>query len=264
MEIRPNKLRYALKNKLPTLGTRIESTWPYIAEIAASSGVFDYVEFEGEYAPYTEPDFENICRAVELHGCATVNKIDRQNLGFMAQKSIACGAHGLLLADLYNADEVKEALNLLCPSSPGGGIMGRPNRRLGMNGMGRMTMERYLKQVNDTVMMIMIEKEDAMKNLEEICKVPGVDMVVFGPHDYSMNVGWEPFDSWDKLKVVHTKMIETAAKHGVHTCVQLNTIDDVQYYYDIGVRHFNVGDEMDLHIGFYRKECKGVRDLLSK
>jgi len=264
MEIRPNKLRYALANKLPTLGTRVESTWPYIAEIAASSGVFDYVEFEGEYAPYTEPDFENICRAVELHGCATVNKVDRQNLGFMAQKSIACGAQGILFADLYTADEVKEALNLLCPSSPGGGIMGRPNRRLGMNGMGRMTMAKYLKQVKDTVMMIMIEKEEAMKNLEAICKVPGVDMVVFGPHDYSMNVGWEPFESLDKLKAVHTKMIETAAKHGVQTCVQLNTIDDVQYYYDIGVRHFNVGDEMDLHIGFYRKECKGVRDLLSK
>lgn len=264
MDLRPNKFRYALDNKLPTLGTRIESTWPYIAEIAASSGVFDYVEFEGEYAPYTEPDLENICRAVELYGCATVNKIDRQNFAFMAQKSMACGVQGLLFADLYTADEVKEAIHLLRPSCPGGGIMGRPNRRLGMNGTGRMPMEQYLKQVHETVMMVMIEKEEAMKNLEAICQVPGVDMVVFGPHDYSMNVGWEPFDSWDKLKEVHTKMIATALKHGVHTCVQLNTMDDVEYYYSIGVRHFNIGDEMDMHINFYRKECKSVRDMLSK
>lgn len=264
MDIRPNKFRYALDNKLPTLGTRIESTWPHIAELAASSGVFDYVEFEGEYAPYTEADFENICRAVELYGCATVNKIDRQNSAFMAQKSIACGAQGLLFADLYTASEVKEVLNLVRPSCPGGGIMGRPNRRLGMNGTGRMSMEQYLKQVNDTVMMIMIEKEDAMKNLDAICKVPGVDMVVFGPYDYSMNVGWEPSESWDTLKAVHTELVSVALKNGVHPCVQLNTLDDLQYYYGLGVRHFNIGDELDLHIGFYGKECKSVRDLLSK
>ncbi len=60
----------------------------------------------------------------------------------MAQKSIACGAQGLLLADLYTASEVKEALNLVRPSCPGGGIMGRPNRRLGMNGTGKSTLLR--------------------------------------------------------------------------------------------------------------------------
>lgn len=51
MNIRPNKLRYCLENNLPTLGTRVESPWAYITEIAASSGFFDYIEFEGEYAP---------------------------------------------------------------------------------------------------------------------------------------------------------------------------------------------------------------------
>ena len=60
MNIRPNKLRYCLENNLPTLGTRVESPWAYITEIAASSGFFDYIEFEGEYAPHTEPDVENM------------------------------------------------------------------------------------------------------------------------------------------------------------------------------------------------------------
>jgi 2-keto-3-deoxy-L-rhamnonate aldolase RhmA len=264
MEIRPNIFREKLKKGLPTIGTRIESPWPHIAEIAASSGTFDYVEFEGEYAPYTEPDLENICRATELYGCSTVNKIDRQNRAFMAQKSIACGCNGLLFADLYTAEEVRETLDYINPSSPNGGIFGRPNRRHGMNGQGRMTVEKYLTMVNDVVKLIMIEKEETMKNLEEICAVPGVDMLVFGPHDYALNTGLEPSRDMAKLEEVHTDMILRGLKCGIPTCVQLNSLSNIQHYLDMGVKHFNLGDEVSALIDFCAGPCKEARDLIVK
>ena len=191
MEIRPNRLRECLQKGLPSVGARVESPWPYIAEIAASTGYFDFVEYEGEYAPHTEPDIENVCRADEMYGVATVVKVDRQNRFFQAQKAIACGAHGILLADLYTADEVRETIEALTTSYPGGGIFGRPNRRLCMNGTGRMRMGDYRKMTDEIVKMVMIEKVDAFKNLEEIVSVPGVDMVVFGPFDYATNAGLE-------------------------------------------------------------------------
>lgn len=264
MDVRPNKFREKINKNLPTIGTRIESTWPHIAEIAASSGVFDYVEFEGEYAPYTEPDLENICRATELFGLPTVNKIDRQNQAFMAQKSIACGCGGLLFADLYTAEEVRQALSYIDPSSPDGGIFGRPNRRHGMNGQGRMTVENYLKTVADIVILIMIEKEEAMKNLEEICAVPGVDMVVFGPHDYAMNTGMEPSRDMNKLEEIHTDMIVRALKCGVQPCVMVNKLDGLQHYLDLGVKHFNLGDEVSTHIDFFAGPIKNARTLIEK
>ena len=51
MEIRPNRLRYCLENNIPTISTRIESPWAYMTELAAASGHFDFIEYEGEYAP---------------------------------------------------------------------------------------------------------------------------------------------------------------------------------------------------------------------
>ena len=181
MEIRPNRLRYCLENNIPTISTRIESPWAYMTELAAASGHFDFIEYEGEYAPHTERELEDICRAAELYGCATVVKVDRQNRNFCAQKAIACGAHGILFADLYTAEEVRETIEAITTSYPDGGIMGRPNRRLCMNGSGRMLHSDYRKMTDGIVKMIMIEKVDALKNLEEICQVPGVDMVVYGP-----------------------------------------------------------------------------------
>lgn len=264
MEIRPNKLRYCLENNLPTIGTRIESPWAYMTEVAASSGFFDYIEFEGEYVPHTEPDVENFCRAAELYGCATVVKVDRQNRFFKAQKAIACGASGILFADMYTAEDVRESIEAITSSYPGGGIFGRPNRRLGMNGSGRMRMDAYRKMTDDVVKLIMIEKVDAVKNLDAICKVPGVDMVMYGPFDYAMNSGWEMAENAEDLDKIHREIIATSLKNGVQPVVLLDNCDKLRYFYDLGVRHFNIGDEMQMHIDYYNRECPNVVSILKK
>ena len=262
MEIRPNKLRECLDKGLPSLGTRNESPWAYMTEIPASSGYFDYIEYEGEYAPHTEEELENVCRAAELYGCATVVKVDRQNRNFMAQKAIACGAHGILFADLYTAEEVRESIEAITTSYPDGGIFGRPNRRHCMNGTGRMRMADYRKMTDEVVKMIMIEKVDAYKNLEEICKVPGVDMVVYGPFDYATNAGWEMDANAKDLDEVHRGIIATALRNGVQPVVQLDNPSKVQYFYDLGVRHFTMGDEVQMAIDYYNKFCPETLAIL--
>jgi len=49
--MRKNKLREKLKDVKPTLGTRLLSVWPGMVEIVGHTGLFDYVEFLGEYSP---------------------------------------------------------------------------------------------------------------------------------------------------------------------------------------------------------------------
>lgn len=262
MEMRPNRLRYCLENNIPTISTRIESPWAYMTELAAASGHFDFIEYEGEYAPHTEEELENVCRAAELYGCATVVKVDRQNRNFMAQKAIACGAHGILFADMYTAEEVAETIDAITSSYPGGGIFGRPNRRLCMNGSGRMLHSDYRKMTDDIVKLIMIEKVDAVKNLDAICKVPGVDMVVYGPFDYALNSGWEMKENAADLAKIHEEIISTALKNNVRPLVLIDDTTQVQYFYDLGVRDFSIGDEMQMHINFYNKECPVIEKIM--
>ena len=61
-----NLLRRRLEEGAPTVATRIWSTNPFITETIGNSGNFDYVEFAAEYAPFSQMDLENICRAAEL------------------------------------------------------------------------------------------------------------------------------------------------------------------------------------------------------
>ena len=53
--------------------------------------------------------------------------------------------------------------------------------------------------VADSVRIFMIEKKEAVDSIEEICRIPGVDMIQFGPSDYSMSCGHnaaEPETPW--------------------------------------------------------------------
>ena len=46
----------------------------------------------------------------------------------------------------------------------------------------------YAAMNGSLVKAFMIEKKEAMDNIEEICSIPGVDMVQFGPSDYCISL----------------------------------------------------------------------------
>lgn len=106
MTDKTNHLRVLLQAGKPSLATRIWSTWPIVIEAAGSTGNYDYVEFVGEYTPFSQSDLENMARAAELHGMSLMMKVDFQNRGYVAQKAIASGVQAILFTDCRNAQEV--------------------------------------------------------------------------------------------------------------------------------------------------------------
>ncbi len=175
--MRTNRLRELLNKGLPSMGTRIESSWPVITEIVGNTGHFDYVEFVAEYAPVDQPDLENIARAAELYNMGTMIKLDFQNRGWVAQKAMASGFQAIMFTDHKTADEVRESLWLISPDSPQHkGRFGYPNRRWIGYRPGAPQMD-YAKMVSETVKVFMIEKAETMDNIEAICSVPGCPSV---------------------------------------------------------------------------------------
>ena len=70
--MKKNKLREHIKKGQPLLSTRFWSTQPFFWEAIGETGIFDYVEFLAEYAPYDLTDLPNIARAAELNDMGTM------------------------------------------------------------------------------------------------------------------------------------------------------------------------------------------------
>ncbi len=238
-----NKIRKLLNDNTCTTTTRIWSTWPFFTEAVGATGYFDYIEFVGEYAPYTQLDLENIARAAELHEMGCMMKVDFQNRGFVAQKAIAAGFQGILFADHHSAAEVRETISMIKSDSPeGNGRFGCPSRRFIGTQVYLPQME-HAKRVDEVVLGFMIEKKSAMDEIEEICSIEGVDMVQFGPSDYSMSAGKNAGEYKSEYKAAERKMIETALRHGVRPRCEVLRPEELQYYIDLGVKDFSMGDE---------------------
>ena len=56
------------------LGHHIHTTWPSVVEAIGCTGLYDYVEFVGEYGPYDLHDLDNLCRAAEVYNMSMMIK----------------------------------------------------------------------------------------------------------------------------------------------------------------------------------------------
>lgn len=238
-----NKVRELLASNRPTIATRMWSTQPFFTEALGATGNYDYVEFVAEYTAFDQRDMETIAMAAELHNMGSMIKIDFQNRGYVAQKAIAAGFQAVMFTDCRDADEVRESLRTVKPETPeDGGTYGYPTRRY-IGFQPRLPQTQHAARIRDVVVAFMIEKKVAMDNIEAICAVPGVDMVQFGPSDYSLSRGWDAKDHAAAYKEAEREMIRAALAHGVRPRCEIPNVAAAQYYIDLGVRDFCLGDQ---------------------
>ncbi len=127
------------------------------------------------------------------------------------QKLLDAGSYGII-CPMINTLEQCERLVSYCRYAPVGersfgpiraGIYGGPD---------------YLDHANDTILAIaMVETETALKNVDMIASVPGLDAIYIGPSDLALSLSRTPkLDTDDKVVVeAMDTILTTAKKHGI-------------------------------------------------
>jgi 2-keto-3-deoxy-L-rhamnonate aldolase RhmA len=260
--LKKNRMREFLQDGKPTLGTRLHNLWPATVEAVGHSGLFDYVEFLAEYAPFDLEGLDNFCRTAELHHLGTVIKIDQEPQQFLAQRGIGSGFESVLFADSRSVEDVRQCVRIARPDTPeDGGVFGAATRRFAYIRYGGGA--DYVQSLREIVVMIMIEKKSAVDHLEEILAVGGVDMIQWGPSDYSMSVGMPGAVRDPQIKAVERRVIETCLKAGVPPRVEIALPDDARYYLDLGVKHFSLGVDLMIYFNWLMTHGEALRKLIS-
>ncbi len=262
--MRRNRLRELLKEGQPSLGTRIMSPWPTVIEIVGHSGMFDYVEFVAEYAPYDLHTLENIGRTVELFDHMTaMMKVEQEPRTYLAVRGIGSGIQNMLFADPRNVEDVQECVSAVRAERPESGGRHGVGMRRDVGTVLEAGTEAFADALDDAVVAIMIEKQSAVENLDAILSVPGVDMVQFGPADYSMSLGLTGQMSHPKVLEAEQYVIETAHKKGIAARAELNDAQGFEHYLELGVRHFNLGVDIRTLYDWYGKAGAVLRKELN-
>ena len=266
--MKKNKLRELIREGKPTIGTRILSQWPGIVEIIGQTGMIDYFEFVAEYAPWTLYDLENIARAGELYNISSMIKLDAIPRSYIAAKALQSGIQNFLFADIRTVKDAEEAVNSIRLEPQG--IMGVGNFRVGGYLFTNCTVADYRKACEDAVIAFMIEKKSAGDNLQEILSVKGLDMVQFGPWDYSLSMGLSgaPGTPWafdePKVKDAELRTIKTALRLGLRPRVEIGEVKQIEKYLELGVKDFSLGTDIRVLYSFWKEKGEELRKILYK
>jgi 2-keto-3-deoxy-L-rhamnonate aldolase RhmA len=246
-----NKLRKKMRKGEPTVGTRVQINWPMITELIGYTGMYDYVEFLAEYAPYTLYDFRHIGLAAEHVGIAAMIKLDQEPRTYFAGRALSAGILNVLFADIRTVEDAEVAVNAI-RAEPKGLNGAKADRWIGYVGA--------TGDLKDVVQMC--EKKSAVDNLEAILSVDGVDMVQFGPSDYSISLGLPGEHTHPKVKEAELKTIKTALKMDVAPRAEIQTPADAQKYIELGVRDFSLNTDVNILYDWWKEKGSELQKTL--
>ena len=263
--MRTNRLRELLDADQPTLGTHILSSWPSIVELVGLSGMFDYVEFVAEYGPYDLYSLENLGRAVDLFDhMSSMMKIEQEPRTYLAVRALGSGIQNVLFSDPRTVEDVEECVSAVRAEAPGSGGRHGVGMRRDVGLVLEAGTPAFVEALDKAVVALMIEKDDAVENLEDLLAVDGVDMVQFGPADYSMSIGLAGQLDHPRVREAEEHVISTALRMGVAPRAELGGPEGMERYLDLGVKHFCIGTDVKILFNWLTGTGGRIIELLGR
>jgi len=229
--MKKNKLKEKIKNGGAGFGVISPTADPIISEYIGLNG-FDYYMIDGEHGPISISDVTNLVRACELHGCTPLARIRSVDKKLILQYMDA-GVMGVMMPSIDTAEDVKTLVDAI--KYPPIGTRGLGPIRAADYMQGSMSQLEYVEFANqETLVLPQIETMTCVNNLEEICKVEGVDGFIIGPRDLAMSMGYYDGPGHPEVKEMLDRIFKTILDSGKFYGTVAGTSDRAQELIDKG------------------------------
>jgi 4-hydroxy-2-oxoheptanedioate aldolase len=187
-----------------------------IVEIVGLHGGFDAVWLDQEHAALSTAQIELASRAARATALDCFVRLAANGYASVMQP-LEAGAGGVMAAQVKSAKETADIVRW---------AKFHPEGMRGFNGTGidghygTLPFREYMRRANDnTFVAIQIENIEGLGEVEQIAKVPGVDILFVGPADLSQSMGipgdWENPALWHAFERVANAVREA----GIHWAV---------------------------------------------
>jgi len=177
----------SLKKTLATgghaLGSWLTLPSPAIAEMMARAG-YDWLACDLEHASLDLSQCAELMRAASLAGAEPMVRLSA-NDPVLIKRVMDAGANGIIVPMVNSAEEAAAAVAAMQYPPRG-------NRGVGLfraQGYGATFQEYKRWLAEEAVCIVQIEHIEAVRNLESILAVDGVDGYIIGPYDLSASLG---------------------------------------------------------------------------
>jgi len=209
MDMRKSRVLRQMRSGKVATSTKLNLSDPRAAEIAAMCG-FDCIWIDLEHVPNNMKDVENTVRAAKIFDVDVLTRVSKGCYSDIV-RPLEADSTGIMVPHLMSLEEAKQIV-YYTKFHP---IGRRPID--GGNADGAYCLvdaNDYIKQANEErFTVVQIEDPEPLAELEEICALPGIDMIFFGPADFSQGIG-APHSNDPRIDETRRLVAKTARKYG--------------------------------------------------
>jgi 4-hydroxy-2-oxoheptanedioate aldolase len=240
MDMPRNTFKHAIAKGQLQIGLWCSLCSPVATEIVSHSG-YDWLLIDTEHSPNDVPDVLSLLQAAQS-GTASCVVRPAWNDMVLIKRYLDIGAQTLLLPFVQNPEEAKRAVEF---------TRYPPNGVRGITGSGRASrygrVKDYLKNATDEIcVLVQVETREALKQIEAIAAVEGIDGVFIGPNDLSASFGhignWGHAEVQDAIKDAALKIRKVGKAAGILTPIE----DEAKKFIEWGYTFVAVGADLGL------------------
>lgn len=227
---------------------------PYTAEICAGAG-YDWLCFDGEHAPNTIQTMLAQLQAVDglpVHAIARPAAADP----VLIKQYLDIGFPTLIIPMINNADEARDAV--AATRFPPDGIRGVASGTSRASGFGAEA--DYLVRQRDRVGVILqIESVSALRHIDAIAAVEGVDGLFIGPLDLSASLGHLGNPFHPEVQTEIDRVLEAVREAGKPAGIFTLNPEDAKRRLAQGFQFVAAGSDIDLLASGAKRLLAGLR-----
>ena len=239
MHMRPSRVLKKMRAGGVASCVKINLADPRVTEIAAMCG-FDCLWLDMEHVPTDWAAVENQIRSAKICDVDTLVRVAKGPYSDYIQP-LEADASGIMVPHIMSLEDAKKVVwqTRFHP------IGRRPVDGGNQDGAYCMVdFKEYLKTANEErFVVVQIEDPEPLEDLEEIAKLEGIDMLFFGPCDFSHAIG-SPGE-WEHPLIVETqkKIVDIALANGKFAGTVGNS-ENLQKLVDIGYQFINTASDV--------------------
>ncbi|WP_409345083.1 HpcH/HpaI aldolase family protein [Paenibacillus sp. MBLB4367] len=245
--MRPSRVLQKLRAGEVAYCTKLNLADARAAEIAAMSG-FDCIWTDMEHVANDWSVIEKQILAAKAHGVDTIVRVARGSYSDYI-RPLELDASGIMVPHIMSAADAKAVIR----STKFHPLGLRPVD--GGNADGaycNVEFADYLQQANEQRFNILqIEDVEPVEELEEIISLPGLDMIFFGPGDFSQSIGAPGQMDHPLLLETRKRIAELAVKHGKFAGT-VGSTGNAEALVEMGYRFISVGADVISLTQYYR------------
>lgn len=204
------KFRRKLAEQQPVYGLWVTLESPSISEMGVALGL-DWIVVDAEHGHLDWKEILEHLRATVRSDTVALVRIAELNIGLI-KRALDIGADGVVVPWIETPEQLQQAVAFA--HYPPAGLRGIGGERATCWGSCLPT---HVAEADEHVLVVpIVETVTAGRNIEQLCQVPGVDVIFLGPADYSSTAGypgqWEGPGVADQLLAIK----DAVRRHGKH------------------------------------------------